>query len=55
MKTVNLNIDYNSVDSIKIAERNKEELVDKGYKLVNTYGGMRFTTLVMGKVLVNGK
>ena len=49
MKTVNLNIDYNSVDSIKIAERNKEDLENKGYKVVNTFGCMRFTTLVLGK------
>ena len=31
MKTVNINIDYNSEDSIKLAEYNKDKLENKGY------------------------
>ena len=53
MKTVNINIDYNSEDSIKLAEYNKDKLENKGYKVVNTFGGMRHSIIVMGKEYTN--
>ena len=37
------------MDSIKQAEKIKSDLENKGYKVVNTFGGMRFSKIVMGK------
>ena len=49
MQTIKIEIDYNNIDSIENAERTKTRLENKGYKLINTFGGMRFTALIMGK------
>ena len=49
MKTIKIEIDYNNIDSIKQAEKTKTRLENKGYKVINTFGGMRFTALIMGK------
>jgi len=49
MKTIKIEIDYNNIDSIENAERTKTRLENKGYKLINTFGGMRFTALIMAK------
>ena len=49
MKTIKIEIDYNNLDSIKQAEKTKTRLENKGYKVINTFGGMRFTALIMGK------
>ena len=49
MKTIKIDIDYNNLDSIKQAEKTKTRLENKGYKVINTFGGMRFTALIMGK------
>ena len=49
MKTIKIEIDYNNLDSIEQAEKNKTRLENKGYKVINTFGGMRFTALIMGK------
>ena len=49
MQTIKIEIDYNNIDSIENAERTKTRLENKGYKLINTFGGMRFTALIMAK------
>ena len=49
MKTIKIEIDYNNLDSIEQAEKTKTSLENKGYKVINTFGGMRFTALIMGK------
>jgi len=49
MKTIKIEIDYNNLDSIEQAEKTKTRLENKGYKVINTFGGMRFTALIMGK------
>ena len=49
MKTIKIDIDYNNIDSIEQAEKTKTRLENKGYKVINTFGGMRFTALIMGK------
>ena len=50
MKTIKIEIDYNNLDSIEQAEKTKTSLENKGYKVINTFGGMRFTALIMGKL-----
>ena len=49
MKTIKIEIDYNNLDSIEQAEKTKTSLENKGYKVINTFGGMRFTALITGK------
>jgi len=49
MKTIKIEIDYNNLDSIEQAEKTKTSLENKGYRVINTFGGMRFTALIMGK------
>ena len=49
MKTVNININWNDEKSIKIAEKTKARLENKGYSLVNTLAGINRSTLVYSK------
>ncbi len=50
MKTINISVNWNNADSITEAEKTKERLENKGYKVVNEFGGMVHTTIVMGKI-----
>jgi len=46
MKTVSIHIDWNSEDSIKSAEKLKAKLENKGYTLVNHYGGLFHSVMI---------
>ena len=48
-ETINLNVNWNSETSIKLAEKNKLALENKGYQLVNQFGGMNHSTMVYMK------
>lgn len=50
MKTIKIEIDYGNIDSVNQAEKTKFDLECQGYKLVNSFGGGRFTALIMGKI-----
>ena len=39
-KTVNISVNWDNLDSIKLAEKAKATLENKGYTLVNHFGGM---------------
>jgi len=49
MKTVQINIDWTNTDSIRQAEKAKSSLEDKGYRLVNQFGGMFHSVMIFGK------
>lgn len=51
MKTVNINVDWNNEESITNAENAKARLKNKGYKVVNNFGGNNHSVIVMGKKL----
>jgi len=46
MKTVQIHIDWSSEDSIKSAEKLKAKLENKGYTLINQFGGMFHSVLI---------
>jgi len=48
MKTVEININWNNPDSIKIAEKTKVKLENKGYTLINHFGGMNTSVMIYG-------
>lgn len=45
-KTVYINVQWDNPDSIKCAERSKARLENKGYTLVNQFGGMFNSTML---------
>jgi|APSaa5957512493_1039668.scaffolds.fasta_scaffold784807_1 hypothetical protein len=47
MQTVIIEIDWESDESISRAEKEKLELENRGFKRANSFGGMRFTRLIM--------
>ena len=49
-KTITLDIDWQNIDSIKLAEKTKLKLENKNYKLINNFGGLRFTTMIYSKI-----
>lgn len=49
MKTITLNIDWNNEDSIKLAEKQKAQLENKGYTLINSFGGVNHSVMIYGK------
>ncbi len=53
MKTVHINIDWNSLESIKSAEKLKAKLENKGYTLINNFGGMFHTVMVYALLEAN--
>ena len=46
MKTVEININWQNSDSIKIAERTKAKLENKGYTLINHFGGINTSVMI---------
>ena len=50
LDTVNINIDWNNEHSIQAAENIKFELECAGWKLVNQFGGMFYSTMVYGRI-----
>jgi len=46
MKQVQINIDWTNKDSIKEAEKVKASLENKGYTLVNQFGGLFHSVMV---------
>ena len=49
MKTVDIKVNWNNLDSIKAAEKTKAYLENKGYTLVNHFGGMNQSVLIYAK------
>ena len=49
-KTISITIYTDNVDSIEIAEKMKFEAEKKGYAVVNTFGGIHETVLIMAKI-----
>ena len=49
MKTVTININWDNLDSIKQAEKQKLALENKGYKLINQFGGLHSSVMIYGK------
>ena len=50
MKTVSITVDWTSADSIGLAESAKLKLENKGYKLVNHFGGMFRSVMIYAKI-----
>ncbi len=50
MKTVNVYIDWNSIDSIEAGEKLAMKLMNKGYNLINQYGGLFYSVQIYGIV-----
>jgi hypothetical protein len=48
MKTKTVSVDWNSLKSIKSAEKAKATLENKGYELVNSFGGLFTSVFVYG-------
>jgi len=46
MKKVHIHIDWNSLDSIKAAEKLKARLENKGYTLISNFGGVFHTVMI---------
>lgn len=46
MKTVRVYVDWNSRESIKIAEKAKAALENNGYVLLNQFGGLFHTVMI---------
>ena len=49
MQQVIIEIDWDSDESITRAEEEKLKLENKGFKRINSFGGMRFTRLIMAR------
>ena len=50
MKTVDIKVNWNNLDSIKAGEKTKAYLENKGYTLINSFGGMTTAILVYAKL-----
>ena len=46
MKTVTININWDNIDSIKNAEIAKKRLENKGYTLINHFGGLHTSVMI---------
>lgn len=49
MKTAHITVNWVNKDSIKAAEKAKLHLENKGYKLINQFGGMFTSVMVYAK------
>ena len=45
-KTIQINVNWNSEASIKLAEKTKLKLENKGYTLINQFGGLFHSVLI---------
>ena len=46
---ITIDVDWNDVKSIRLAENKKTKLKNSGYTLIATYGGITTSTLVFRK------
>lgn len=53
MKTVEINVNWNSEKSIELAEQAKAKLENEGYTLINQFGGMTTGVLVYADLAQN--
>ena len=49
MKTVEVKVNWENLDSIKLAENAKARLENQGYRLINQFGGLFHSVLIYGK------
>lgn len=50
MKTVTITIDWNCEMSINVAEQAKASLEDKGWTLINSFGGPNKSVLIYANI-----
>jgi len=49
METIKIHVTWDSLRSIKQAEKDKSALENKGYRLINSFGGINESVLVYSK------
>ena len=54
-RMVTITVNWDNIDSIRAAEKTKLSLENKGYKLVNQFGGMFHSALIYMKCTKDGK
>ena len=50
MRTVEITVNWNNEDSIKKAEKTKLSLENKGYTLINHFGGINSSVMIYGLI-----
>jgi len=53
METIEIKINWNNLDSIKLAESRKLELENLGYSQINSFGGLNESVLIYGRKIKN--